>query len=85
MYYWLKTDAIEADMNEKVTCSRAGNEARTWPYKSVVVSNHQCDIPTVITPVPYVDEDCVNRELKIGSHLALFSRRSNHARRSRRM
>ncbi|MCW5261122.1 RHS repeat protein [Verminephrobacter eiseniae] len=69
---WLKTDTIEAGMNEKVTCSRAGNNWKKDYFPNVVVSDHQCDIPTVITPVPFVDEDCVNRELQIGKPLGMF-------------
>jgi len=69
---WLKTDTIEAGMNKRITCSRAGNELVNLDSVRVVVSNHQCDTPTVITPVPYVDEDCVNRELQIGKPLGRF-------------
>ncbi|MCW5286300.1 hypothetical protein D8B29_19375 [Verminephrobacter eiseniae] len=69
---WLKTDTIEAGMNKRITCSRAGNELVNLDSIWVVVSNHQCDIPTVITPVPFVDEDCVNRELQIGKPLGMF-------------
>ena len=74
---WLKTDTIEAGMNEQATCSRAGNDASGWPFQRVVVSDHRCDKPTIITPLPKVNETCVNNELQIGKPLGRFAPPAN--------
>jgi hypothetical protein len=69
---WLKTDTTEAGMNEQTSCSRAGNDASGWPFQPVVVSDHSCDKPTIVTPLPNVNESCVNSELQLGKPLGRF-------------
>jgi RHS repeat-associated protein len=70
---WLKTDTVEAGMNAQASCSRAGNDDSGLPFQPVVVSDHRCDKPTIITPLPNVNESCVNNELKIGKPLGRFA------------
>ncbi|HMS07796.1 MAG TPA: hypothetical protein PKD73_18830, partial [Burkholderiaceae bacterium] len=70
---WMKTDTKEAGMNEQASCSRAGNDASGFPFVPVVVSDHSCDKPTIITPLPNVDEACVNKELEMGKALGRFA------------
>ena len=69
---WLKTDTIEAGMNEQVSCTRAGNDASGFPFVKVVVSDHTCDKATIVTPLPEVNEACVNNELQLGRPLGRF-------------
>ncbi len=70
---WLRTDTIEAGMNEQPSCSRAGNDAGGFPFVPVYVSDHSCDSPTRITPLPNTDETCVNQQLTIGRPLGIFA------------
>jgi RHS repeat-associated protein len=70
---WIKTDTTEAGMNEQAICSRAGNDASGFPFVPVVISDHSCDKPTIVTPLPNVDEACVNNELLLGKPLGRFA------------
>jgi RHS repeat-associated protein len=70
---WIKTDTKEAGMNEQASCSRAGNDASGWPFQPVVVSDHSCDKPTIVIPLPNVNESCVNGELQLGKPLGRFA------------
>jgi hypothetical protein len=60
-------------MNEQAMCSRAGNDASGLPFQRVVVSDHRCDKPTIVTLLPNLNESCVNNELRIGKPLGRFA------------
>ncbi|MCZ2136182.1 MAG: RHS repeat-associated core domain-containing protein [Burkholderiales bacterium] len=76
---WLKTDSITAGMASNPAC-RAGvgdNYEAPW-ITPVFVSDHSCEKDGDCNDVPWdVDEDCVNRKLKIGTYLGQFGLMNN--------
>lgn len=79
---WIKTDTVQAGMNDAPTCSVAGGvgpgAASGYPGILVVVSDHTCDTADRCEEFPDIDEGCVNRELTIGRSLGRFLPPFNH-------
>ena len=79
---WLKTDSIEAGMNDSPQCSIAGGGygysgsggggGSGYPGMPVYISDHSCDKAESCEDFPEIDEDCVNKELEIGRRIGRF-------------
>jgi len=74
---WIKTDSKAAGMNSSPQCRIAGDDYESLYITKVFVSDHSCDIPKSCKPMDNVDEDCVNKELAIGTPLGRFSTWNN--------
>ena len=74
---WIKTDTKTAGMNSSPQCRIAGEDYETLYVTKVFVSDHSCDIAKSCKPIDNVDEDCVNKQLAIGTPLGRFSTWNN--------
>ncbi len=76
---WLKTDTIAAGMASSPQCRAAvGNDYEFLYTTDVYVSDHSCEKGGTCVDIPWeVDEQCVNRELKIGKQLGKFTGLNN--------
>lgn len=70
---WLKTDTITAGMASSPQCRAGVGDNYEPPYLTkVYISDHRCEQGECVD-IPWdVDEECVNRELKIGKQLGRF-------------
>jgi hypothetical protein len=73
-------------MNDSPECTVAGAGYGTsgsgggsgYPGMPVYISDHSCDKAENCTDFPTVDEDCVNKELAIGTKIGRFLPPFNH-------
>lgn len=72
---WIKTDTVTAGMASNPKCRVGVGDNAELPYVTdVYVSDHSCEIGAQCTDIPWdVDEECVNREMKIGTALGSFN------------
>ena len=73
---WIKTDTITAGMSSSPQCrANVGDDYEPPFITPTYISDHSCETPDTCTDLPphfNVDEDCVNRELNIGTPLGGF-------------
>jgi hypothetical protein len=77
---WIKTDTIIAGMASNPSCRRGVGDDPELPYvTNVFISDHSCEVGGECTDIPWnVDEECVNRQLKIGTYLGGFNLLTNN-------
>mgnify|MGYP001585056690 CR=1 FL=1 len=76
---WLKTDTITAGMASSPQCRANVGNVYEPPYSTdVYISDYSCEVGATCVDIPWeVDEDCVNRQMKIGTYLGKFTGLNN--------
>ena len=76
---WITTDTVSAGMASNPKCRAAVGDSYEPPYTTdVYISDHSCEVGAQCTDIPWdVDEECVNRQMKIGTYLGKFTGMNN--------